>query len=392
MQFSSLFSEVAIIDDDALTVRKTRILLQNAGYIVKSIPLVELEHICHGRKTPDILCVDADISDADGNDSIRCLRGRKDIPYIPIIVLFNEGSLEKALACLNAGADDLIEKPINNDLLLPRVRVMLRLKLAVDNLSRLNNQLEENVKERTRQLELAHSQLRHTEKLASMGRLAGAIVHEINNPLTAMSLSIDLLQDSLPGDSPAKPLIVNLSKQLEQLGTLSAQLKNYSKPPTENREWASINEIIQSLVVLLDKQFRKDDITVKLDLESDIPNVFVSVHQINEVILNLAINAIDAMPEGGELTISTRYKDDLIEVLVMDNGAGIPPDVLEHIFEPYYTTKGERGSGLGLAISYNIIQQHGGQIIFTSETGKGTQVKVTLPIHSTPTDGNGVEG
>jgi len=227
------------------------------------------------------------------------------------------------------------------------------------------------------------------ERMASIGKLAAVVAHEINNPLAGILTYAKLLKKKL--GRAAQPDAENLSmlelieSESRRCGEIVKNLMTFARPTSMNREPADLNAIIDRCVRLVQHQLQLRNIELHLALSSDMPPVRCDCGQIEQVILALVMNAIDAMPNGGNLTLRSRKAKDPAEVQieVQDDGVGMPPEVLGNMFEPFFTTKERgRGLGLGLAISRNIVERHGGKIQVRSEAGRGTAFTITLPLQS----------
>ena len=221
----------------------------------------------------------------------------------------------------------------------------------------------------------------HQEKLASIGRLAAGVAHEINNPMTTILTSAMLIQEDMePNDPNYEELqtIVDETKRCSRIVKSLLDFARHSKPSiTENR----INDIVREGISLIKKQAKFNDISIEENLAGDMPTVYVDKDQIEQSVINLLQNAIEATPPGGKVTITTRNgsKKGTIEIMVRDTGKGIPKEDQRKIFEPFYTTK-ESGTGLGMAITVGHIHQHGGIINIESSPDHGTTFIVRLPI------------
>lgn len=244
------------------------------------------------------------------------------------------------------------------------------------------DKLETKVLERTSQLKKIHSQLFRSEKLASIGKLAAGVAHEINNPLTGILTNASLLYDDLEeGDHKKEDaqVIVNETIRCREIVKRLLDFAKQTKPQKRN---TSINNLIENIVLLVRNQtsFRKVDIQRILD--NNIPDIMADSDQLQQVFINLILNASDAMPNGGQLKITTRVMDnnEYVEVLFEDTGHGISEENKNKIFDPFFTTK-DNGTGLGLSISYGIIEQHGGTIYIESEIGKGTTFIIQLLVN-----------
>ena len=218
----------------------------------------------------------------------------------------------------------------------------------------------------------------HTERLAAMGRLAAALAHEINNPLHAIGNGLELVLDFPLEASEQRDYLQAALREIERLQALTGRVLDFARPPHLERQPIEVAEIVHHALALSSKQLQHNRIDVKLNLPGNLPQVLASRDHLTQVFLNLIINAIEAMPQGGALSIAACSYDNHVELSFADTGAGIPPESLAMIFEPFYTTK-EDGTGLGLAVSHNIIQEHGGSIT-ASNTPDGAAFILSLPV------------
>ena len=171
-----------------------------------------------------------------------------------------------------------------------------------------------------------------------------------------------------------------IENQVHAIAKLVRELRDFSKPPRKERFPVVLNSILEEVLALTARDLQAHRIVLDVDLDPNLMPVMASDQQMAQVILNLVMNARDAMPDGGKLTIQSRSLDgDCCWVQIADTGVGIDEAVLPHIFEPFFTTKGERGTGLGLSISYRIVEEHGGKVAVYSEAGKGTTFVIILP-------------
>jgi two-component system NtrC family sensor kinase len=248
--------------------------------------------------------------------------------------------------------------------------------------------LEERVEQKTQELNRAHDQMMRVEKMASIGKLAAVVAHEINNPLAGILTYAKLLKKWLAGGngSHREEMLSSLDlieSESRRCGDIVKNLLTFARATPLNFEPTDLKRIIDRCVLLVQHQFELSNIHLRFDLEHDLSPVRCDPAQIEQVLLALIMNAIDAMPAGGNLTLSARQLADKpqLELQVKDDGAGINPDLLPKLFEPFVTTK-ERGHGvgLGLAISHSIIERHQGSIAVASEPGRGTTFTITLPV------------
>ncbi len=250
--------------------------------------------------------------------------------------------------------------------------------------------LEQRVEEKTCELQQAQERMLRAERLASVGKLAAVVAHEINNPLAGILTYTKLLRRWLErGEfSPAREQEVRKTLELietesRRCGEIVKNLLMFSRAAPMNLAWAPLNATVEQAVRLVRHQCELAGIEVHLDLEANLPPVRCDSSQIEQVLLALVMNAIEAMPRGGNLWLRTRSlpDSDEIEIQVRDDGCGIAPENLPQIFEPFFTTKeGAHGTGLGLAVSRGIVERHNGRIDVAAELGRGTTFTVVLPV------------
>lgn len=381
MNLGCLFADIFIVESDADLVRSMRVLLQSAGYTVRSAGSGEEAKKIIQASPPDLILLSCSLSDVNSHDMARHLKNNTDLPFIPIIVMGHPDDSED-VTVLDAGADEFINKPIDNTELLTRVRAMLRLKITTDDLAELNATLEQKVEQRTRELEEAHAKLRHNEKLSALGRLAASVAHEVNNPLGSILAHLYLVQEMNSLDPSVRHDLSVIERQVDRIASLVDQLRTFSKPPREERRPVVLTKVVEDVLTLTSRELEKRNIKIVSELDDTLPPVLASPGQLEEVFMNLILNSRDAMPEGGTLKLCANVLSDeeCVEAQVIDTGLGIPSDVKDRIFEPFFTTKGDEGTGLGLAISHSIIEDHGGVIEVESQVGQGTKFTLQLPM------------
>jgi signal transduction histidine kinase len=230
----------------------------------------------------------------------------------------------------------------------------------------------------------AENRLVQAAKLAAVGEMAAGIAHELNNPLTSVTGFAELALDDIPEESETRKDLEIVMREAVRARDVVRRLLDFARQTESERARASLNEVVDDVVALSRHLIRTSGVTLKLDLEKNLPWVLVDVNQMKQVLLNLIHNALQAMPAGGEMIIATAstYRDarDWIIVSVCDTGVGIPKLDQARIFEPFYTTKGNQGgTGLGLSVTYGIITDHGGQIDVESQPGSGSKFTVWLP-------------
>jgi len=222
-------------------------------------------------------------------------------------------------------------------------------------------------------------QLQHSEKMASIGILAAGVAHEVNTPLTGISSYTQMLRQQIKNDDPRSALLEKIEKQTFRAAKIVNNLLNFSRSSKAEFENLDTNKVLLDVLSLLEHQLERGRIKVRKEL-NDLPLVRGNENRLQQVFFNLILNARDAMPKGGWLTLATRAEDDAVVVEVRDTGHGIKPEHVRRIYDPFFTTKGiGRGTGLGLSISFGIVQEHGGAIFVESVPGQGTTFQVALP-------------
>jgi signal transduction histidine kinase len=259
------------------------------------------------------------------------------------------------------------------------------LKEREEELKKYTLSLEEMVDERTQKLRESNKQLVQTERLASMGKLAGYVSHEINNPIGIIfSRAECILMDAKEKGYPdfLKKDIEVIKKHADRIAKITKGMLTFSRKAPAEFSDIDLNHVIEETLLLLEKQFSDHSIDVHKNIDGDLPGVHGSSTQLQQVFLNILGNAIDAMPEGGEITIRSHCNyDESVNILISDSGSGIEREHLDKIFEPFFTTKTEsKGTGLGLSVTYGIIKDHGGQITVQSKKGEGTTFEIQLPL------------
>ncbi len=249
--------------------------------------------------------------------------------------------------------------------------------------------LEDRVRQKTGELESAYRSLTQSEKMASLGKLAAVVAHEINNPLAGILTYSKLLSrladkgfDENRRLAEAKGYLQIIQGESRRCGGIVQNLLTFARQTPINPQKNDLNAIIERCLLLINHQMDLQGVELQKNLEPQLPPLYCDAGQVQQALLVILMNAVEAMPHGGRLGIESAYDPArrLGRVVVSDQGPGIPPDVLRHIFEPFFTTKEEgKGTGLGLAIALGIVQQHGGNIEVASTEQKGTAFTVLLP-------------
>jgi len=238
----------------------------------------------------------------------------------------------------------------------------------------------------TQRIAETQRQLTQADKLASVGRLAAGVAHEINNPLTGVLTYASLLAKRCAGDPQTQEDLEVIVRETKRCRGIIRELLDFARPTAPARKPTDLNEVVRRALAVVTNQFHEHRVELVLELAEPLPEAFADGNQIQQVVVNLLLNAADAIgPDGGQIHIATAALPAVdpdgagVELRVADTGSGIRPEDLPHIFEPFFSSKGNRGTGLGLAVTWGIIESHHGTIQVQSEPGHGTQFTLRLP-------------
>jgi signal transduction histidine kinase len=361
---------------------------------------------------PDIILSDVMMPGPDGVALCRTLKHDESLRHIPLVLLTARASLENKILGLEAGADDYVTKPFHPEELKARMHALLRMRqmereLAVshEHLSRAYEDLRD-----------AQAQLVQVEKMAALGTLVAGVAHEINNPVSFINSSIDLigrdlaelrktLDHHLRGDGNDPSALAALRRELncedrfetlqqnaaicrdgaERATRIVTDLRTFCRPGTGRRELTDLHEILERSLRLLVGE-SKGRITVRREF-ADLPPVRCDAGAMGQVFLNLLANGMQAIDGPGDLFVRTRRKNDMVEIEIEDTGLGMDKTVQSRVFDPFFTTKEVgKGTGLGLSIVRSLVTAHGGDIRVRSTAGKGSVFTVSLPIDGANND------
>jgi signal transduction histidine kinase len=236
------------------------------------------------------------------------------------------------------------------------------------------------LEEANSRLQQMQQQLIQSERLATVGQMAAWVAHEINNPLAVIKTSVRILQKQSQEDSPTIQCLHSIDGEVNRIAHILRELLDCA-PASSTQEVVDVNAVIHSLEPLLAPTLQSEQISLRIVLEPDLPQVCMASDRLKQVLFNLIRNAEDAMSTGGDLVIQTTRQSDRIQVRITDTGGGIAPEHLGQVFAPFFTTKGQKGGkGLGLAISYGLVASANGQIDVESAVGQGSTFRVSLPV------------
>ena len=387
-----------IVDDEPSNIRLLERILEMFGTaVVKSTTDSRQALPLYFEFQPDLVLLDLHMPHLDGYAVIKQLKAATPPDdYLPILVLTADVTIDTKRRALTAGAKDLVTKPLDNFEVVLRINNLLENRFLHLELQKQNQGLEAQVRERTAQLEELLSELRSTqdhivkqERLRALGMMAGGIAHDFNNALTMVLGYGELLLPSLLQSGPEREIayLRHMIAAAQDATHVVSRLREFYRPATCNdvRVPVDLNEIAQQAVSLTAPKWKGKSRAegVQIEVETELHATALiggNAAELREVLTNLIFNAVDAMPNGGRIVVSTSMTDGCVTVAVADSGTGMSDEDRARCLEPFFTTKGERGTGLGLSVVYGIVQRHSGTIDITSEIGRGTTFLITLPV------------
>jgi two-component system, NtrC family, sensor kinase len=309
--------------------------------------------------------------------------------YVPL------GDLEKGAKRLSSGNFDH-PVPVRGEdefgsLARSSNAMMGALKKSQQELKEWVHTLEEKVNERTQELRLAEAEVARGEKLASIGQLAAGIAHELNNPLTGVLTFTHLLRKKMPEGSQDAEDLDLVIRETKRCASIIRRLLDFAREKTPEKALVNLNGLIEETVRFVERSAALQQIEIAMDLDPDLPPLFVDADLIKQVLMNILVNAQQAIEERGKIVVESCVKRrrltgttmeaaPVVEIAIGDNGCGIPKANLQRIFDPFFTSKEVgKGTGLGLSVSYGIVRSHGGEIDVESTEGEGTTFRIYLP-------------
>jgi two-component system, NtrC family, sensor kinase len=389
--------QVLIADDDPVSRRLLQSYLQKWGYDVTAAQDgAEAWRLFQGGAFP-ILITDWMMPEMDGLELIRRIRGAQRPEYVHATLLTAKAQKEDLVEGMDAGADDFLTKPFDREELRVRLRAAERLV-----------KLEHSLAEQNRVLRETQAALVQTEKLASLGLLAAGVAHEINNPIAyvinnlavirrdtqTVLAALDAYREGDAAEAARLEEVADIDyfrenyarmcdktlEGLQRVRDIVRNLRDFARLDEAEFKEADLNGALKSTIEIVMHLTREKNVRLEPDFEA-LPPVLCHPGKINQVFLNLLVNAIQACARDGVVAARTRARLEGVVVEVQDNGCGIRPEHLSRLFEPFFTTKPVgQGTGLGLSVSFGIVRDHGGAIEVDSEVGRGSTFRVRLPL------------
>ncbi|MFA5912573.1 MAG: ATP-binding protein [Burkholderiales bacterium] len=267
------------------------------------------------------------------------------------------------------------------------------LRKSEEELREWGHTLEQKVEKRTQELRIAEAETARSEKLASVGLLAAGIAHELNNPLTGVLTFTTLLRKKLPDGNPDAEDLDLVIRETKRCAAIIRRLLDFAREKTPEKKFANLNQVIEDTARIIERPASFRDIEIAMDLDPELPQVWVDADLIKQVIMNMLVNAQHAIEHEGSITVRTRRCPQprspeqgmepvpMVEIAVIDTGCGIPEKNLKRIFDPFFTSKEVgKGTGLGLSVSHGIVKAHGGVIEVESLVGRGSTFRIYLPV------------
>jgi DNA-binding response OmpR family regulator len=419
---------ILAVDDSSTYLNELSTVLREEGYEVVAARSGEEALEWLATQQVDCILLDLMMPGMDGIETCRRIKASPLFRDIPLVMLTAHEDRATMIEGLSTGADDFIAKSNEFEVLLARVRAQLRRKQFEDEHRQIREQLLRSELEATEaravrelaearagmvaaleqknlelsdayaELKQAQSRLVQTAKLASLGELVAGVAHEINNPLAFVISHLGTARISVgklvpqAGDPDrskhwhrAQDRMEEMGRGLERIRELVLKLRTFSRLDEGERKVVSVRECVDSVLTILGHRLR-DRIAVETNIEQpDLLDCFPSL--LNQALMNLVVNAIDAVAENGKIVIDGGSRGGLYLLRVADNGSGIPEALRERIFDPFFTTKAVgKGTGLGLSITYSIIKKHGGILELRERAGGGTVAEISLPLAGPPGD------
>jgi signal transduction histidine kinase len=347
---------------------------------------------------PDLVLIDWLVRDVNGRTVVEQLRAMiSPNDFIPIVVLMADVTSGTRQLALAAGANEIITKPLDACEVVLRIANIVQVGLAHVRLYEQKQLLEETVRQRARDLKQALEELRASkqqlaqkQRLSAVGMMASGIAHDFNNALMLIMGSGEILLSDLERKrlttENATPLLNDILTAARDASSLVSQLRNFSKSGEtgEVHQPVHLNALTEQAVSFTkpkwDAQAFGEGSRIRVEVDfQNVPVIMGDAARLRDAITNLIFNAVDAMPEGGTLTLRTRVKDKNVLLEVSDTGIGMTDEVRRSCFEPFFTTKSQHGTGLGLAMVFGIVKHHSGTIDIASKPGKGTTFTLRLP-------------
>lgn len=330
---------------------------------------------------PDVVLMDVHMPEMDGYQACREIKNRLSGRYIPIVFVTTLQEPRERLNALRAGGDDFVNKPVQREDLLFRIGTQLRVKELTEDLQSVNENLEQTVVEKSAALVETERQLYQAEKMSAIGTMLSGIAHELKNPIFIIGSWAQMLKQTGGLTEEQTKAVDFIQDQATRSSTIVENLLKLVRKKVEHVKRLDINEIIDGIRQNLSYLVVNKEVQIETELEAR-ARIEGNAAEIEQVVVNLVSNAVDAISDKGTVTVRSRENDKWSIIEVADDGKGMSEDVKRKVFDPFFTTKDPgKGTGLGMSIIYKIVENHRGKVSVDSQEGRGTTISVCFPRH-----------
>lgn len=376
----NISQELILVVDDSKTMRELIVKkVKTIGYPIitaKNGKEAVEQTLLHN---PSLILMDIQMPEMNGFEACKTIKSKMMEKHIPIIFVTTLQDPKEKLNALEAGGDDYVNKPVQEEDLIFRIKTHLKVRELTESLEEMNKNLEKKVDEKSKALLDIERQLYQAEKMSVIGTMLSGIAHELKNPLFIIGGKAQQLLRKEKLNDILKKAITAIEEQATRSTKIIENLLKLVRKRVEEVVILDVSKLIKDLKENIDYLIDNKSIEIKLDL---VKNCIIqgNITEIEQIIINLVSNAVDAIKENGVITVRTRDSKDTWLVEIEDDGSGMSQEVQKKIFDPFYTTKEVgKGTGLGMSIVYRIVENHKGKIQVRSEEGKGTVFSVYFP-------------
>src|SRR5690349_4660930 len=378
-----MFRVLLVDDEPSLRLTLTE-FLKRAGYEVFAAADFQSALLVPSAGF-DVAVIDINLPGRSGIELLQEINSRE--PYVPVIMITGEPNLSVIPEIVRAGAYDYLAKPVVKEVLLKAVGRATEKKLLTAEKRRLELELQQRavdlearVAERTAELVEAHDRLAHSQKVAALGRVAAQVAHEVRNPLYGLLLYSSHLKEQLAAKLAPEQVEIfdNIIKTINQLTNTTEQILDFARPVKLALKPVALNSVVSAVLKLLQLQISENEIKVEFNHSDSNATAMLDEACVRAALLNLLLNAVEAMPTGGTLSITTATAGEMLSLEIRDTGSGMTAERVKKIFEPFNSDK-TGGLGLGMPYAKKIIEEHAGQICVETSLGEGTRVSINLP-------------